>query len=63
MQGEGRTQLVGKDGHNLGLCALLDEGVIEDDALVLEEAIHVRVAMRTARRPVNHKELGQREGQ
>lgn len=51
----GRTKLMGQDSDDLVLLALLDEGVVEDDALVLEEAIHVGVAVRAARGPVHHK--------
>ncbi len=50
-----------EDGHDLVLAALFDEGVVEDDALVLEEAVHVGVAVRAARGPVHHKQLGERE--
>ena len=45
------------------LGALLDEGVKQDDALVLEEAVHVGIAVVAALGAVNHIQLAQREAE
>ena len=47
--------------HDLLLLALVYEGVVQHYALVLEEAVHVSIAVRRARRAVHHKQLRQRK--
>mmetsp|Transcript_34025 Transcript_34025/g.89606 ORF Transcript_34025/g.89606 Transcript_34025/m.89606 type:complete len:312 (-) Transcript_34025:155-1090(-) len=47
--------------HEFFRAHLVDEGVEHNDALVLAEAVHVRVRVRRALRSVDNVELGQRE--
>lgn len=50
-----------KYGASLVIVRVLQEGIIEDDALVLEESIKVRVRMSRSLASVNHKQLCQRK--
>ena len=57
------TQLVRQHRHDLLLRALLDQGVEQHDALVLEEAVHVGVAVVAALAAVDDVQLAQGEAQ
>mmetsp|Transcript_10111 Transcript_10111/g.24096 ORF Transcript_10111/g.24096 Transcript_10111/m.24096 type:complete len:380 (+) Transcript_10111:383-1522(+) len=54
-------ELVRQHRDDLARLALLAEGVVEDDALVVEEAVHVRVGVRGAPGAVHHVQLPERE--
>ena len=55
------ADLVPQHRHELSRAHLVDQRVEHDDALVVEEAVHVRVRVRRPLRPVDDVELGQRE--
>ena len=44
-----------QDSSDFFFLALLHQGVIQHNALILEEAIHVCIAVCAASRPINHE--------
>ena len=52
---------MGQDSHNLIISALVDESVKEDNAFIVEEAIHESIGMTTPLRPIHLVQLLQGE--
>ena len=58
-----RTELVGQHGRDLVLGALFDQGVVQDNALVAEEPVHVRIGVAASLGTVDLVQLLQRKSQ
>jgi len=55
------TQFMTENGDDSILIHLLYQSIVDDDSLVLEEAVEVGIAMSRPGRSIHHKDLCQRE--